>query len=433
MRETRYFEDYLKKVGSMSIRSIHNSFMATNLCVILMLLSLIIQNIFPESQLVKIFIMVLCLATLTLLLKNQKATRIHHKEVAKRLGNLETIDYDQKFYLGKLVTAGNSILMEQEGDALIRKIREEFAVVTKASAGYLLLYNQNKNQYEWEGGISLSHLKLKNYPNSIPPTDRLMGKILSNMNPVLIFDIQTLLSSSLLHVRDDVFATLMPQPDCLITIKMKMKDSILGILFLLVTKIQTFDIEKNILLFHSFVNQATLALGSALQREFAINDRMTMMYNHEYFMSRLHDEIATCERANGKKKLSLLMMDIDHFKKFNDTYGHQIGDFVLIETSNIYKSCVRTNDIVARYGGEEFAIILPETALKDAMWVAEKIRHSIETTALKTERGDMKVTISIGCCEWQQCSPPMTTASIIKQADMKLYESKEKGRNCVSV
>jgi diguanylate cyclase (GGDEF)-like protein len=416
----------------MSIQSIRNNFMATTVCVCLILLSAIIQNVFPTVQVIKIPLAILCFIALFFILKNQRATRIYYREIAKRLGNLETTDYEQKFYLGKLVAAGSSIIMEQEGNALMRKIREQFAVVTKSSAGYLLLYNQNQNHYEWEGGISLSHLKLKTYPNPILPTDRLMGKILSNMNLVLIHNIPPLLSGGMLHIRDDVFTTFMPQPDCLITIKMKMKDSILGILFLFVTKIQALDIEKNILLFQSFLNQATLALGSAIQREFAINDRMTMMYNHGYFVSRLREEIATCERAKGQRKFSLLMMDIDHFKKFNDTYGHQVGDFVLIESARIYKSCVRYNDVVARYGGEEFTVILPETALKEAVLVAEKIRLAIETNAFKTEKGDLKVTVSIGCCEWHLGPPVMTAESIIKNADVKLYESKGKGRNQVS-
>lgn len=351
------------------------------------------------------------------------------KSMRKKIVNLELSCFTHEALLKQIVSAGNELITEMEKDALKKKIRDLFASITKASAGYLLEYNQNKGTYEWMIGLSLNPLKLKS--ESFNPNDPLLGKILASVSPIQIMDLDVFKQSGILHVREDIVQNMHPKPSRLITIRMKMKQSILGVKFLFVTETQAKDIESNIEIFQSLVHLTTLALGSAVQREFAINDRMTMMYNHEYFVSRLKEEIAFCERSRNHK-LTLLMMDIDHFKKFNDTYGHQIGDFVLIEAANIYKSCVRVSDIVARYGGEEFAIILPDTGIEDGILVAEKIRKSVESHDFKTDKGDLKVTVSIGVCEWKRDSAnPLNEEAMVKLADDKLYECKRGGRNCV--
>ncbi|EKD28413.1 MAG: diguanylate cyclase, partial [uncultured bacterium] len=377
----------------------------------------------------KLIIYVLLIIFFLLLTKLKSYADDMYKEHGSRYINLEMEHYSNEAFMKKLLSAGNDLISEMERGALIKKIRDTFGGVTKASIGYLVMYNQNKNIYEWGIGLNLSQLKLKS--EYIPASDPLMGKVLSNTSAnVILHDIQPLLTSGILHVREDIIPTLVPEPEVLITIKLQMKSSILGVKFLFVTKTQAEDIEKNFIAFSAFVNMTTLALGSAVQREFAINDRMTMMYNHEYFVSRLNEEIALCRRTSGRN-LSMLMLDIDHFKKFNDSYGHQIGDLVLIESSKVYKECVRISDIVARYGGEEFAIILPETALKDAVKVAEKIRHSVETREYKTDKGKLHVTISIGISQWLP-DADMTVESMVKHADLKLYDSKKEGRNRVS-
>jgi len=346
-----------------------------------------------------------------------------------RIANLEMECYSKEAFLMKLVNAGDELISEQECDALIKKIRDVFSFVTQASAGYLLMYNQNRNIYEWTIGHNLSSLKLKT--GEINSQDQLIRKIVSNNENIVFHDVEELIANDMLHLRLDNLSKIKPKPEIMMTIRLKMKQSLLGIKFLFFTKMQLYDIEINLKMFKGLVNMATLALGSAVQREFAINDRMTMMYNHEYFISRLREEILASRRSKDRK-LSMLMIDIDHFKKFNDTYGHQIGDFVLIETSNVYKDCVRMSDVVARYGGEEFAIIFPQTSLVDAIKVAEKIRSSVEEHIYKTDKGDLHVTISIGVCEWTEDSdPPLDDKMMIKMADSKLYEAKDGGRNMV--
>ena len=159
-------------------------------------------------------------------------------------------------------------------------------------------------------------------------------------------------------------------------------------------------------------------------------DGLTGVYNHRYFQNSLDQEISRCMR-NGSS-LSLLLLDIDHFKKFNDTYGHQAGDFVLTEFAKILRDNVRRHDVVARYGGEEFVIILPETEKDEAVSVAEKLRVAIETAAFDDQRESYNVTASFGVSN----STPATEDDFSKdnfigQADQALYQAKEKGRNKV--
>ena len=118
-------------------------------------------------------------------------------------------------------------------------------------------------------------------------------------------------------------------------------------------------------------------------------------------------------------------MDIDHFKKVNDTYGHQVGDEVLAQLARILNSHARQDDVVARYGGEEFVIILPETDVDTSRTIAEQIRQVVEQAVWQTG----KVTISIGIAT---VTEEDTDATILKKADQALYVSKENGRNRVS-
>jgi diguanylate cyclase (GGDEF)-like protein len=159
-------------------------------------------------------------------------------------------------------------------------------------------------------------------------------------------------------------------------------------------------------------------------------DGLTGIYNHRYFQTVLDQEIS---RANRHQSLiSILLIDIDHFKKFNDTYGHQVGDFVLQEFASILKENLRKYDTLARYGGEEFVVILPETGTEDALTVAEKLRMLVDTSVFDDRRETYHVTASFGhACATPATDDNFTKSGFISKADLALYEAKEKGRNRV--
>ena len=158
-------------------------------------------------------------------------------------------------------------------------------------------------------------------------------------------------------------------------------------------------------------------------------DGLTQIYNKRYFLETLEREISRAHRY--RRELSLIMFDIDHFKKINDTYGHLAGDYVLKQLAGVIKSRIRREDIMARYGGEEFAIILPEIDQFNAGQFAEKIRKLVEKTLFKFEDTRIPVTISVGVCSLAQENP--NAADFIKVADDKLYQAKNNGRNQVVV
>lgn len=160
----------------------------------------------------------------------------------------------------------------------------------------------------------------------------------------------------------------------------------------------------------------------------ATTDGLTELYNHRYFQEQMIQNIETSKRYN--KNFSLIMIDIDFFKKFNDTYGHQSGDAVLRQVAQILKKNVRSSDIVCRYGGEEMSIILTNTDNDAAITTAEKICHAVSEKPLKLVNGkDVNVTISLGVSTYPQNGE--TTQDMIKYADDCLYKAKEHGRNQV--
>lgn len=160
----------------------------------------------------------------------------------------------------------------------------------------------------------------------------------------------------------------------------------------------------------------------------AITDGLTGLYNVRYFKMILETEI-TLAKSDHHKVFSIIMGDVDHFKHFNDTYGHQVGDLVLKEIASVLKSSVRASDIVARYGGEETIILLRGTDLKGALVIAEKIRKNIEEHIIKDHCGIYKVTSSFGVSVFR---PEDSVDVIIKRADDGLYKAKEAGRNRIS-
>ncbi|MBF0407287.1 MAG: CHASE2 domain-containing protein [Candidatus Riflebacteria bacterium] len=177
---------------------------------------------------------------------------------------------------------------------------------------------------------------------------------------------------------------------------------------------------------------AATALENARLYNLATVDNLTRLFVRQYFQIQLEQEFKRASRYGHD--VSLLMTDIDHFKKFNDTYGHQQGDIVLREVADKVKKSLREIDIPSRYGGEEFSLILPETDIEGALTVAERIRKNVETHYVtRFSGGDpLRVTISLGVSSFRKHSPA-STEEMIKFADEGLYKAKSSGRNKVEM
>ncbi|MCA9635308.1 MAG: diguanylate cyclase [Myxococcales bacterium] len=161
--------------------------------------------------------------------------------------------------------------------------------------------------------------------------------------------------------------------------------------------------------------------------ERATTDGLTGLTNHRAFQERFASLHALAERRGGK--LAVILTDIDHFKKINDTYGHPVGDAVLKRVAAIFAGRARKVDIVARYGGEEFVLVLPDTDGKGAEVFANKLREEIGAQTMTSDKGPFKITISMGIAEYP--SDSASRSELIERADQSLYYCKKNGRNCV--
>ena len=166
-------------------------------------------------------------------------------------------------------------------------------------------------------------------------------------------------------------------------------------------------------------------------KKLVYRDGLTGLYNYRYFQESLDKELSRATKYNSS--VSLVLFDIDSFKKVNDTYGHPVGDLVLMNISRAIRNIVRPIDIVARYGGEEFAIILPETKITGVSVFAARLRHCIEEVTTLVNRQLIHVTVSVGATIFGTEQPGMTKDLLIEVADRALYQSKMNGRNQVTI
>ncbi len=181
--------------------------------------------------------------------------------------------------------------------------------------------------------------------------------------------------------------------------------------------------------FYGRSRQAIAALRASEQRfkEMSITDELTGLYNSRHFFSRLKAEIERTDRYGHP--LTLLMLDLDNFKQYNDAFGHLSGDRALAETGDIIRKSIRSTDSAYRYGGEEFAVILPESGGQESLYFAERIRKSFESQALFAHKeDDLRVTVSIGVAQY---IPGEEILTFIKRADENMYVAKNEGKNRV--
>ncbi len=181
---------------------------------------------------------------------------------------------------------------------------------------------------------------------------------------------------------------------------------------------------KRVLRERQLTQERTLMLDQL--RNLAITDDLTKLFNSRHFYSQLEQEMNRYRRY--KRIFSILLLDIDHFKRFNDNYGHLEGDRILRRVGRMITSCMRTMDTAYRYGGEEFTVLLPETDCDAALTVAERIKEKVSGEALEYSN-DPCVTVSIGATQYSETD---TISDLIKRADKAMYVAKQKGRNRIA-
>ncbi|KXS40395.1 MULTISPECIES: sensor domain-containing diguanylate cyclase [unclassified Candidatus Frackibacter] len=225
----------------------------------------------------------------------------------------------------------------------------------------------------------------------------------------------------------------MSQLKSAITVPLKSRGNMIGAIIAINTLMAHSFKEEDKRFLTTLANQISIAIDNARiynrMEEMASRDGLTKLYNHSYFQEALAEEINRAERYN--LDLSLLLLDIDNFKSFNDTYGHPVGDKVLKKLAETLQITTRDIDIIARYGGEEFAIILPETKPEGAKRVGKRINKAVREMIIKEGDLELNVTVSIGVATYNN---ELSQKELINNADQALYQAKDEGkdRTCVA-
>jgi diguanylate cyclase (GGDEF)-like protein len=208
----------------------------------------------------------------------------------------------------------------------------------------------------------------------------------------------------------------------------------LGVLLAEATKLNGFG-ERDVRVMSIVARSAAMALENAnlhkKTEELTITDELTGIFNYRYFARKLKEEQRRAARYD--LPLSLIMLDIDWFKKFNDTYGHEVGNIVLKGITSVVKKCIRDVDIFARYGGEEFIIILPQTPQIEVSQIGERIRAQIENATFGggDNMPQLKVTVSVGISSYPENGK--SEDELLAVVDQALYRAKGSGKNKVCV
>jgi len=321
-----------------------------------------------------------------------------------------------------------SFLMTLKSESSIRKFTEIFTneldleklsekalthiiEYTKSSAGVVLIDKGGKIE------VSASHL-IKNTESLLDM--EVVHKAFSNNKQIKFnFPSDIKIEAGLLEF----------YPKAILIEPVSYKNEVLGLVLLASTKdYEDTDINQ----LNVYTHGLSLGMHNAIihdkLEQLAVLDSLTKIYNRRFGMERFKEEYSRSVRTNNP--LGVLMFDIDYFKKINDTYGHIVGDQVLINFTKIISKNLRKGDVLVRYGGEEFMALLPGSSTEGTCIIAEKIRRIVEENNIRHGNQDIKITVSIGGTSFPE-SDTETTQELIKIADDHLYSAKALGRNQV--
>jgi len=308
-----------------------------------------------------------------------------------------------------------------EPDAVVREVIQIMGVTLGYQHCGMVFCDKSGDHY-WRarssGGHASFHLK------AIPPdrTD-LIRKVANLQEPVRLKDV----------VGRADYVALQPTSRSVALVPMTAHRRALGVLVAESDEADLFK-DRDIQQLTIVARSAALALENAdlhkRTAELTVIDELTDTFNYRYFVQKFQEEKKRALRY--KAPLSIIMTDIDWFKKLNDSYGHEVGNVVLRDLSRVIKGCIRDVDIFCRYGGEEFVIILPQTPQAEAAVIGERIRSQIENTVVDTgTSGKVRVTVSVGVSSYPENGK--SHEDLVSVADQALYRAKGSGKNLVCI
>jgi len=324
-----------------------------------------------------------------------------------------------------ILNVAQVVVSSLELDEVLQNILHSAMAVMDMPAGSIALYDAESSQLELRAhaGLSEQFVALDRWRVN---SGGLTYEILDRGELFIIKDTEsTDFFNNPLAIKEGIRS--------LIAAPLKIQKKTIGVLYLDDFKPREF-FEEKLELLSILTSFATMSIDHARLHEktaqLACTDGLTGLYNHRQFKKNFIDEVSRANRYN--KTLSIILFDVDNFKKFNDTYGHPNGDIVLQEMATMLHELLRDCDTIYRYGGEEFVALLPETALPEAIRVAERIRIFVETESPRFLTGITKthgVTVSVGVASVPEDGTDAN--ALLKSVDDLMYKAKSEGKNKV--
>ena len=321
-----------------------------------------------------------------------------------------------------LLEVARLVVSTLEMDQVLEAILKSAMKLTGTDAGSIALYNKVTNELELHAHRGFSQDFIGNTRWLVRPGG-LTDKILKSRKPMVINDTTSKkFFTNPLALKEGIKS--------MVCVPLSFKDDIIGILY--VDDFSPRKFNKGELGLLSILSSfAAMSIDHARlhanTRKMAFTDGLTGLYNHRHFQEQMEREISRAGRYD--ESFSLLMLDIDDFKKLNDAHGHVFGDKVLKKLSEILKSSIRDSDTAARYGGEEFAVILPKVERQHAFVMAQRIRKQIKAKTAGMMRGKGSLTVSLGISSYP--ADAKARLELIRKADKALYEAKRLGKDRV--
>ncbi|MCE9616273.1 MAG: diguanylate cyclase [Lentisphaerae bacterium] len=306
---------------------------------------------------------------------------------------------------------------------LLGYILEQAIGVANAQKGSIMLFNAESALLEVQVIQGLEDKDVQQKINSgefacrtFKPGEGVAGQVYATGQPVILNKIDE---------NDQFVSASSSFVDSIVCIPMKVHGEVIGVINVTNKQDQSIFSDEDVNLLAAIADQAAVAINKAQLWELSVTDSLTGLHIRRYLLARLNDELLRSRRFGHS--LSVVMCDIDHFKKVNDTYGHDSGDQVLRAVAKSLRTAARAIDHVARYGGEEFILLLVETDKRSALQAADRLRELVAAT---TVPGLPPVTLSLGVATFPEDGPELET--LVRKADSALYHAKEAGRNRVA-
>lgn len=360
------------------------------------------------------------------LLASQGATALENARLYQELEASRRELRHQMNKLSMLYDVGRALNVIDDRNRLLTEILGRAADIAEAEKGSIMLFDETNEELVVQvvrGIDAVTEQKILNGEIECKRLKRgegIAGTVAGTGEPLVVNDVRE--GSAFVDSNTSRVSSILCVP-------LRVHGDVIGVLNI-TNKIKGKQFsEDDLQIIQQVADQAAVAIHNARLYEMAVTDSLTRLYIRRHLFQRLAEELRRARRYGHP--ISVLMIDIDHFKRLNDTFGHPCGDKVLVEVSRILKRSVRETDLVGRYGGEEFCLVLPETDAEGAVIVADRVHSSLAALDFQWDGTPITVTVSGGIASFPEQASAME--AVIACADAALYHSKRNGRNRTTI